>query len=72
MTNQDLDERLINLEAHVSHQDGIIDDLGDMIAQQWKLIDSLRSQLEGLKARVHAVEDRTHGGGAADNRPPHY
>ena len=67
----DLAHRIADLETHVSHQDKTIEDLNDMITQQWKIIDKLSAHVKGLKSRVDEVEDQAHTG-AAENRPPHY
>lgn len=64
--------RLDALEAHVAHQDHVIDELNDVVLKQWREIEALKQQLERLKDRVQAAEDTRGEGGAPDAPPPHY
>ncbi len=73
MTNdKDLEARVTDLEAHVAHQDSVIDDLNDMTAKQWKLIDDLERRMGDLKSRVADVEDNSQSAPSGDPLPPHH
>ena len=68
------DERRISeLEAHVAHQDSMMDDLNDMTTKQWAVIDKLERQIGELKGRMEEVEDSSLGGAPSkDPLPPHH
>ncbi|MBT6093356.1 MAG: SlyX family protein [Rhodospirillaceae bacterium] len=71
----DDNSRLDDLEAHIAHQDGAIQDLSDMVLKQWDAINALRTDVKGLEDQLHALEDEVATGpGAApgEEPPPHY
>lgn len=66
--SDDIEDRVTALEMTVTHQEQTINDLSDMISQQWDRIEALKGELERLdmtKADVEPEED-------AAERPPHY
>ncbi|MGO4523478.1 SlyX family protein [Microvirga sp. 2MCAF35] len=68
----DLETRIEALEVRAAYQDQVIEDLNQTVIAQWKLIDSLRRQLNELLDRVQEVEDNTGGPSAPEPPPPHY
>ena len=62
------DERLIQLEMTVAHQDATIQELSDMVHRQWAAIDALKRQIERLDATKKDDDPEDEG----DRRPPHY
>ena len=68
----ELSERLMALESHIAHQDGIIDDLNDMVNQQWSAIEGLKRDLAELRARLARVEGDIGPAQPDDQPPPHY
>lgn len=66
------EERIIDLERHMALQERTIADLGDVIAQQWKVIDALKRDVEMLKDRLRGVEGAIEEIGPQDAPPPHY
>ena len=68
----ELSERLMALESHIAHQDGIIDDLNDMVNQQWSAIEGLKRDLAELRSRLTRVEDDIGPAQPDDQPPPHY
>ena len=68
----DLEARIEALEVRVAYQDQVIEDLNQTVIAQWKLIDSLRRQLNELLDRVQEVEDSAGGPSAPEAPPPHY
>lgn len=63
--------RLDRLEARLSEQEAIIDDLNGVVTAQWAAIDALKRQLERLDDRLGEAETRE-GAGQPQQRPPHY
>jgi uncharacterized coiled-coil protein SlyX len=70
--NKDPAARVDELEAHVAHQDGAIQDLSDMVLKQWDAIKSLIEKVDGLEAQQHALENEISGGPRDEPPPPHY
>ena len=68
----DLDVRLADLEARFVHAEQTLQDLSDMTRQQWDLIDALKREIERLKDRAAALEDRAQLPNTEDEKPPHY
>jgi SlyX protein len=66
------EERFIDLETRLAHQDQLLHELNDVVtAQQAKLM-HLEELCRSLIDRVRAVSDGTPEGDPADERPPHY
>jgi SlyX protein len=68
----DLEQRLNELEAHVAHQDAIIEDLNEVSLQQWDEINSLKEKIEFLRSKLQAAEDAKDDKPAKEPPPPHY
>ncbi len=64
-------DRIARLEEHVAHQAHTIEELSDQLAEQWRVVEQLRSKLDRLTERFLALE-----GGSLDapaiTPPPHY
>lgn len=65
------EERLIELETKMTHQDYLIEQLSKSLYQQQTQLDQLEATLKALAKRLH------HGGndgdfGPASEKPPHY
>ena len=67
-TDQD---RLLALEETVAHQSRVIDDLSDQLAEQWKLVEQMRSKLDRLVERFVNLEEQSLDAPAI-TKPPHY
>ncbi|GAA0598671.1 SlyX family protein [Paenochrobactrum glaciei] len=63
--------RLTELEIRITEQDKIIEDLSGEIAEQWKVIDSLRTKLNALTTRFLELEEQTQPD-IPVTRPPHW
>ena len=46
----DTEKRLTDIEERLAHQDRTIQDLSDVLARQWRAIDTLHRDLERLEA----------------------
>ncbi|QDZ00784.1 hypothetical protein FQ775_10510 [Nitratireductor mangrovi] len=65
------DDRVARLEMIVAEQERTIEELSGELAEQWKLIERMRKQLERMTERFLALEERA----APDvpiTRPPHW
>lgn len=67
-TDQD---RLLALEETVAHQSRVIDDLSDQLAEQWKVVEQMRSKLDRLVERFVNLEEQSLDAPAI-TKPPHY
>ena len=66
------EDRFIDLETRLAHQDQLLHELNDVVtAQQAKLM-HLEELCRSLIDRVRAVGDGAPEDGPADERPPHY
>ena len=66
------EERFIDLETRLSHQDQLLHELNEVVtAQQGKLM-QLEDLCRSLIDRVKAVGEGPSDGDPADERPPHY
>ena len=67
------DERLIELETRVAHQERLIDELNDVLTDQQSRLTRLEQTAEALKDRLRTIGEGGAGAGdPADERPPHY
>lgn len=64
-------ERIARLEEHVAHQAHTIEELSDQLAEQWRVVEQLRSKLDRLTERFLALEEGSLDAPAI-TRPPHY
>jgi SlyX protein len=62
------EQRVIDLEIKISHQEFTLETLQDLVYEQQKAIEKLTARLDGLAKRVDA--DLDIGGG--NEKPPHY
>ncbi len=73
MTEQsELEQRLNDLEAHIAHQDSIIQDLNDVSLELWDEIKTLKEQAKFLKGKLEAIEDANEEDAGEEPPPPHY
>jgi uncharacterized coiled-coil protein SlyX len=68
----DVTQRLDDLEAHVTHQDSIIQDLNEITLQQWNEIKALNEKLDFLKDKIQASEGESGVDSTPEPPPPHY
>ncbi|MBT3991614.1 MAG: SlyX family protein [Rhodospirillaceae bacterium] len=67
----DLELRVSELESHAAHQESIIQDLSDGIAQQWETIDKLVRATQQFKDQILNLEEGVQTI-LPDKPPPHY
>lgn len=70
----DLQDRIDALEIKISHQESQINDLSEMVSDQWKLIKNLGGLLTKADARIESLENNNPSGTPSmlDEKPPHY
>ncbi len=71
MTEQkDMAARFVEVESHLAHQDRMIHDLSDVIAQQWDTINAVLRKLDRLEALLRASQEQEPP--SEEPPPPHY
>ena len=68
----DLEDRVIDLETHLAHQGATVQDLSDMIARQWDVIDRMVKKVERLEDRIRILEADVETVMPEEPPPPHY
>ena len=68
--NDDIDQRVGELESRLAFQDDTIDQLNGVVREQWATIDRLSRRVELLEQRLEEIENREPAVPAAP--PPHY
>jgi len=70
----DLLIRIDALEIKTAHQEQQIQDLSEMVSDQWKTIERLGGQLTKATAKIESLENSEPNTAAsfADEKPPHY
>ena len=66
------EERFIDLETRLAHQDQLLHDLNDVVTAQQAKIMQLDELCRSLIDRVRSIGDGVSAGDAGDERPPHY
>ena len=66
------DARLIELEIRLTHQEATLQALNDVIADQQRLIDQLRKEVEGLKSQMRDISSTDVAAPWEETPPPHY
>ncbi|MBT5185231.1 MAG: SlyX family protein [Kordiimonadaceae bacterium] len=70
----DLQIRIDALEIKAAHQEQQIQDLSEMVSNQWKNIERLGGQLSKATAKIESLENSEPNSAPslADDKPPHY
>lgn len=66
------EERFIDLEVRLAHQDQLLNQLNDVLTEQQSKIMQLEALCKSLIQRVQAAGEGTSGENPGDERPPHY
>ncbi len=66
------EERMIDLESRLAHQDKLLSDLNDVVTEQQARMMQLEELVRNLIDRVRSIGDGAPAGDPADERPPHY
>ncbi len=65
-------ERLSHIEQTIAYQDQQIQDLSDMVNQQWTEIDRLKKHLSRATERLENLENPSDDSSIPHEIPPHY
>ena len=66
------EERFIELETRLAHQDQMLHELNDVVTAQQARLMHLEDLCRSLIDRVRALGEGMATPGAGDERPPHY
>jgi len=66
------EERFIDLETRLAHQDQLLNKLNDVVTGQQAKIMQLEELCNALIQRVRSAGERLPEGDPGDERPPHY
>jgi SlyX protein len=66
------EERFIDLESRLAHQDQLLHELNDVVTGQQARLMQLEELCSSLIDRVRSIGDGGESGDPADERPPHY
>jgi len=66
------EDRLINIESKLAHQDQLLSELNEVLTEQQGRIMQLEQLSKSLIERVRAIGDAAPDEGPVDERPPHY
>lgn len=66
------EERFIDLETRLAHQDQLLNQLNEVVTEQQAKIMQLEALCKSLIQRVQSVSDGISTADSGDERPPHY
>lgn len=66
------EERIIDIEMKLAHQEDLVDELNQTVYRQQKKIEELEMLLGALAKRFRELSQAGQERGAADEKPPHY
>lgn len=66
------EERFIELESRLAHQDQLLNELNDVVTRQQAQIMQLDELCKSLVTRVRSIGDAMPAGNSDDEQPPHY
>ena len=66
------DDRLVDIEAKLTHQEHLLEELNDVITKQQETIMRLEEHYGILVDRVRSISEAMPADSEQDERPPHY
>ena len=66
------DERLVDIETKLAHQEALLLELNEVITDQQSRIMQLEERYRVLVERVRSLGETAPGGDPGPERPPHY
>ena len=63
-------EKVVELQIKISNIEKSLDELSDMVAQQWRIIDGQKQIIASLESQLEGKQDRE--GSDSEPPPPHY
>ncbi len=66
------DERFIDMESRLAHQDQLLNELNDVVTEQQARLMQLEELCKALVQRLRSVGESMSEASPGDERPPHY
>lgn len=66
------EERLINIETKIAHQESMMEELNTVLYQQQMALDQIQKTLNAFIKRYKELEKSAQTIGPGDEKPPHY
>jgi SlyX protein len=66
------DERLIDIETRIAHQDHALNELNEVVTAQQARLMQLERLCASLAERIADMSESARSGSPEDERPPHY
>ena len=66
------DERLVNIEAKITLQEDLIEELNKVVYQQQRKLDRLEATCESLVRYIESLAEEWSESKPLNERPPHY
>ena len=66
------EDRLIDIETKIAHQEQLLSELNEALTDQQAQIGRLESLCQSLMDRLKSLVDNAGAEQASDERPPHY
>ncbi|MGB5511584.1 MAG: SlyX family protein [Woeseiaceae bacterium] len=66
------EDRFIDLESRLAHQDQLLNELNDVVTQQQAKLMQLETLCNSLILRVRSIGEAMPDSDPANERPPHY
>lgn len=66
------EERFVDLESRLAHQDQLLSELNDVVTSQQAKLMQLEALVKSLTERFRSMADAMPADDSADERPPHY
>ncbi len=67
-----IEKRLENIEAKITFQEDLIEELNKTVYQQQQKLERLEAICEALARELRALAEAGNEGKSANERPPHY
>jgi len=68
----DMNDEIVELQMKMSFQDGLLEDLNQVVIDQQQQISRLELALETMKVQVNTMQTGTQEAGQQHELPPHY
>jgi SlyX protein len=65
-------DEIVELQMKISFQDGLMEELNQVIIDQQKQISRIELALETMKVQVNTIQSGSHESGPQHELPPHY
>lgn len=66
------EQRLENIEAKITFQEDLIEELNKTVYRQQQRLDRLEAACESLRIHIQSLAEARNEGMPANERPPHY